>query len=111
MDLRRLRIGFLNARDSTDRRAWSGVLWSMSDALERHCGEGRTLEAAVAEQMPLEAERSQSRQRRQDARPVVRVGRMQFEIEERAMLVAGDEQLDALDQLAAINAPRPGARG
>jgi hypothetical protein len=31
----------------------------------------------------LEAERGQARQRRQDARAVVRVGRMQLEIEQR----------------------------
>src|SRR3712207_2470019 len=36
---------------------------------------------------------------------------MQFELEWRAVLVADDEELDALDQLAAIDAPRPGARG
>jgi hypothetical protein len=36
---------------------------------------------------------------------------MEFEIEQRAVLVAGDEELDTLDQLAAIEASRPGAWG
>jgi hypothetical protein len=35
---------------------------------------------------------------------------MQFKIQQRTMLVADDEELDALDQLAAIEAPHPGAR-
>jgi hypothetical protein len=55
----------------------------MDVMLERRRGEGRALEAAVAEQVALEAERGQPRQRRQDARAVVRVGRMQLEIEQR----------------------------
>src|SRR3954467_6943502 len=36
---------------------------------------------------------------------------MEFEIEQRAVLVVGDEELDTLDQLAAIEASRPGAWG
>jgi hypothetical protein len=36
---------------------------------------------------------------------------MQFKIEQRAMFVADDEEPDALDQLAAIEAPCPGTRG
>ena len=58
----------------------------MNALLECRRGEGGALEAAVAEQVALEAARSQSRQRRQDTCPVIRVGRMQFEIEQRAML-------------------------
>jgi hypothetical protein len=69
----------------------------MDGVLQRCLGEGCTLEAAVAEQIPLEAKRSQPRQRRQNARPVIRVGRMQFKIQQRTMLVADDEELDALD--------------
>jgi hypothetical protein len=46
--------------------------------LERCRGEGRALEAAVAEQIPFEAERGQPRQRRQDTRPIVGVPRMQL---------------------------------
>jgi hypothetical protein len=79
--------------------------------LQRRCGEGRALEPAIAEQIPLEAERRQPRQGWQDARPVIRIGRMQLEIEQRTVLVAGHKELDALDQLAAIEASRPGARG
>lgn len=79
--------------------------------LERSRGKGCALEAAVAEQITLEAERGQPRQRRQDTRPVIRVGRVQFEIKQRAVLVAGSEELDALDQFATVNAPCPGARG
>src|ERR671910_3430902 len=52
----------------------------------------------LPEQITLEAERGQPRQRWQDARSVIRVGRMQLEIEQRAVLVADDEELDALDQ-------------
>ena len=51
--------------------------------LDRCCGEGRALEAAVAEEVTLEAERGQPRQHRQDTRAVVRVGGLQFEIEQR----------------------------
>jgi len=36
---------------------------------------------------------------------------MQFEVKKRTMLVAGDEELDALDQLAAVDAAHPGGRG
>src|SRR4051812_20639793 len=79
----------------------------MDALLEGGCGEGRAPETAIAEQIPLEAERGQSRQRRQDPRPIVGVGRMQLQLEQRAMLVADDEALDALDQLAAVDAPRP----
>ena len=71
---------------------------------------GCALVAAVAEQIALEAQRGQARQRRQDARAVVRVGRMQLEIEQRAVLVAHDGELDAFHQLAAIDAARPGGR-
>jgi hypothetical protein len=56
--------------------------------LKRCLGERRALEATVAEQITLEAERGQPRQCRQDARPVIRVGRVQLEIEQRTMLVA-----------------------
>src|SRR5215212_8718203 len=76
----------------------------MDALLERGCGEGCPLETAVAEQIALEAECGQPWQCWQDARPVIGVGRMQFEIEQRAMLVADDEELDALDQLAAVDA-------
>jgi len=55
----------------------------MDVVLECRLGEGCALVAAVAEQITLEAERGQARQRRQDARAVVRVGRMQLEIEQR----------------------------
>src|SRR3954452_8319773 len=72
---------------------------------------GAPLKPLSSSRSPLEAERGQPRQRRQDTRPVVRVGRMQLEIEQRTVLVANHEELDALDQLAAIEAPRPGARG
>jgi hypothetical protein len=71
----------------------------MDVVLEGRRGEGGALEAAVPEQITLEAERGEPRQRRQDARPVIRVGWMQFEVEQRAMLVADDEELEALDQL------------
>jgi site-specific DNA recombinase len=83
----------------------------MDIMLERRRGEGRTLEAAVAKQITLEAERDQPRQHRQDARAAVRVGRLQFEIEQRSVLVADCEQLHALDQLATVNAAHPGGRG
>src|SRR5215212_3454806 len=36
---------------------------------------------------------------------------MELEIEQRTVLIAGDEELDALDQLAAVDPSRPGARG
>ena len=35
----RPRIGYVTASDPTDRRAWSGIHYFMSKALERHCGE------------------------------------------------------------------------
>jgi hypothetical protein len=47
----------------------------MDVVLERRCGEGCAIEAAIAQQTALEAERGQPRQRGQDARAVVRVGR------------------------------------
>jgi hypothetical protein len=59
----------------------------------------------------VEAERGEPRQRRQDARAVVRVGRMQLEVEQRSMLVANNAELDALDQFAAIDAAYPGGWG
>ena len=83
----------------------------MDVLLERCRGEGRALEAAVAEEVTFEAERGQPRQHRQDACAIVRVGRLQFEIEQRSMLVADREQLHALDQLAAIDAAYPGGWG
>ena len=79
--------------------------------LERGRGERRALEAAVAEEVTFEAERGQPRQHRQDARAVVRVGRSQFEVEQRAVLVADCEELHTLDQFAAIDAAYPGGRG
>ena len=75
--------------------------------LKRCRGEGHALEAAVAEEVTFEAERGQPRQHRQDARAVVRVGRLQFEVEQRAVLVAHREQLHPLDQLAAVDAAYP----
>jgi glycosyltransferase involved in cell wall biosynthesis len=36
---KRLRIAFLSARDPRDRRSWSGTLFSMAQALEKHCGD------------------------------------------------------------------------
>jgi glycosyltransferase involved in cell wall biosynthesis len=36
---RRLRIAYLTVRDPRDRRSWSGTLYSMLQALEKHCGE------------------------------------------------------------------------
>src|SRR5215207_2161524 len=76
----------------------------------RRRGERRPLEPTVAEQIALEAGRGQSWQSREGARAVIRVGRLQLELEQRAVLVADGEDLDALDQLAAIDAPRPTAR-
>ena len=35
---RRLRIALVSTRDSNDRRSWSGTLYNMGQALERHCG-------------------------------------------------------------------------
>ena len=35
---RRLRIAYVTSRDSSDRRSWSGTLYNMGQALERHCG-------------------------------------------------------------------------
>src|SRR4051794_21163834 len=63
------------------------------------------------EQITLKAEPGQSRQGRQGARAVVHMGRLQFEVEPRAMLGAEGEQLDALDQFAAIDAAHPSGRG
>jgi hypothetical protein len=54
--------------------------------LEQRRSKKCSFEAAVAEQITLEAERGQLRQLRPDARPVVRVGWVQFEIEQRAFL-------------------------
>ena len=51
------------------------------------------------------------RQHRQDARAVVRVGRSQFEVEQRAVLVADCEELHTFDQFAAIDTAYPGGRG
>jgi len=36
---RRLRIAYLTMRDPDDRRSWSGTLYSMAQAMEKHCGE------------------------------------------------------------------------
>jgi glycosyltransferase involved in cell wall biosynthesis len=36
---RSLRIGYLTMRDPRDRRSWSGTLYHMARALEKHCGE------------------------------------------------------------------------
>jgi glycosyltransferase involved in cell wall biosynthesis len=36
---RRLRIAYVTVRDSSDRRSWSGTLYNMGQALERHCGD------------------------------------------------------------------------
>ena len=71
---------------------------------------GGALEATVAEELTFEAERSQPRQQWQDARVVVHVGRSQFEIEQRAVLVADREQLHTLDQSAAVDATYSGGR-
>src|SRR3954469_23958092 len=62
----------------------------MDGVLQRCLGEGCTLEAAIAEQITLETKCSQPRQRWQDARPVIRVGRVQLEIEQRTVLVTDD---------------------
>src|SRR4029078_953689 len=78
---------------------------------ERRRGEWCPLKPAVAKQITLEAEPGQSRQCWQGARAIVRTRGLQFQVEQRAMLVAEGEQLDALDQLAAIDAARPGAWG
>lgn len=43
---------------------------------------GSALEATVAEDLTLEAERNQPRQHWHGARAIVRVGRLQFEIEQ-----------------------------
>ena len=67
--------------------------------------------AAVAKQIALEAERGQPRSDRQGTRAVVRVRRPQFEVEQRAVIVADGEHLHSFDQLAAIHAPRPRRRG
>jgi hypothetical protein len=83
----------------------------MNVMLERRRGEGRSLEAAAAKEITLEAGCSQPRQCRQYARAVVRVGGLQFEVEQRAMLVAEHEEPHALDQLAATDAAHPGGRG
>lgn len=37
--VQRLRIGYLTMRDPRDRRSWSGTLYYMGRALEKHCGE------------------------------------------------------------------------
>jgi hypothetical protein len=54
--------------------------------LERRCGERFSLEPAIAEQITLKAKRGQSRQRWQAACTVVHIGRLQFEVKQRAML-------------------------
>ena len=83
----------------------------MDVVLKRCHSDGRALEAAVAEEITFKAERGQPRQHWQCAGAVVGVGRLQFEIEQRSMLVADGEQLHAFDQLAAIDAAHPGSRG
>jgi glycosyltransferase involved in cell wall biosynthesis len=35
----RLRIAYISLKDSGDRRSWSGTLYNMGRALERHCGD------------------------------------------------------------------------
>jgi glycosyltransferase involved in cell wall biosynthesis len=37
--LRGLRIAYLTARDPDDRKSWSGTLYYMARAMEKHCGE------------------------------------------------------------------------
>src|SRR5690348_9167799 len=34
-----MRIAYLTANDARDRTSWSGTLYQMARALERHCGE------------------------------------------------------------------------
>jgi glycosyltransferase involved in cell wall biosynthesis len=34
-----MKIAFLTCRDPRDKRSWSGILYCMSQALQRHCGE------------------------------------------------------------------------
>src|SRR5437868_12486640 len=34
-----MRIAYLTANDPKDRRSWSGTLYYMAQALEKHCGE------------------------------------------------------------------------
>jgi glycosyltransferase involved in cell wall biosynthesis len=36
---RRLRIAYVTMRDANDRRSWSGTLYNMAQALQRHCGD------------------------------------------------------------------------
>jgi hypothetical protein len=45
-------------------------------------GEWCALEATVAEQAALEAERGETRQRQESGRAIVRIGRPQFEVKQ-----------------------------
>jgi len=36
---RPLRIGFLTAKDPTDQRSWSGIMYFLSTSLAKHCGD------------------------------------------------------------------------
>ena len=73
-------------------------------------GEGHALVAAVAQQIALETQLGQPGQHRCGAGTIVGVGRCQLKIEPRAILIADGTQLDAFDQLAAIDAACPAGR-
>jgi hypothetical protein len=81
----------------------------MNVMVESGLGEGHAFVAAVAQQIALEAQLGQPGQHRQGADAVVGVSRCQLKIEQRAMLVADGAQLEAFDQLAAIDAAQVGA--
>ena len=77
---------------------------------ERFLRKGRPLEAAVAQQITLEAQLRQPRQHRPGAGTVIDIGRRQLKLEQPAVLVTDRMPFDALDQLAAIDAAHPATR-
>ena len=82
----------------------------MNVMVESGLGEGHALVATVTQQIALKTQFCQPGQHRCGAGPIVGVGRCQLKIEPRAMLVADGIQLDAFDQLAAIDAAHPAGR-
>ena len=84
-------------RQEASVRACAGRDRNVDVMLERCLRKRCALEAAVAQQIALEAQPGQPRQHRQDTGTVIDVGRRQFQIEQRAMFVADRMQLDALD--------------
>ena len=63
--------------------------------------------AAAAQQIALEPRLGQPGQHRCGAGTVIGVGRWQLKIEQQAIFVANGTQLNAFDQLAAVNAMYP----